>query len=223
MTSWWFLLLGSLWLQLPQVFNETPSEVTAFVATTTFKAPIASRQQTHPQPQHDPSIGMNMMIGGGGGGGMGDDECPLPDDEDMSYPHPDLNAEQVTKICMDALQCRPASQSLEICFNYSSDRCRASVGGSLEEFVRYADNPVFGSLVNCEGYDIVSIGPIIPGGTHRGAMQTVLVDIRPPRSQQPQQQQQDHSTSSQGQQQPPRRRRPSSEDRRSGKRGPSAS
>ena len=109
-----------------------------------------------------------------------DDECPLPEDMDVSFPHPDLNAEQVAKICMDALHCRPPQQSLEICFNYSSDRCRAAVGGSLKEFIQYASNPVFGTMVNCDGYHIVSVGPIIPGSMHRGAMQTVLVDVQKP-------------------------------------------
>ena len=109
-----------------------------------------------------------------------EDECPLPEDMDVSFPHPDLNAEQVAKICMDALHCRPPQQSLEICFNYSSDRCRAAVGGSLQEFIQYASNPVFGTMVNCDGYDIVSVGPIIPGSMHRGAMQTVLVDVQKP-------------------------------------------
>ena len=103
--------------------------------------------------------------------------CPLPTDEDIAFPHSDLNAVEVTKLCMDALKCRPPNQSLEICFNFSTDRCRAAVGGSLQEFIQYASNPIFGALVNCDDYDIVSVGPLIPGGKHRGAMQTVLLDV----------------------------------------------
>jgi hypothetical protein len=110
-------------------------------------------------------------------------ECPLPDNEDITFPHPDLTAVDVANLCMDALHCRPPVQSLEICFNFSSDRCRAAVGGSLQEFIQYASNPVFGALVNCDEYKILSIGPIIEGGKHRGAMQTVLFAIKePPRT-----------------------------------------
>ena len=141
-----------------------------------------------------------------------DDECPLPDDEDVSYPHPDLNAEQVTKICMDALRCRKPEQSLEICFNYSTDRCRAAVGGSLDEFIQYANNPVFGKLINCE-YNILSVGPIIAGSVHRGAMQTVLIDVQKALNVgdviKAAQQQQQNSGSPQQQ-----RRRPSARERR---------
>jgi hypothetical protein len=110
-------------------------------------------------------------------------ECPLPEHEDITFPHPDLTAVDVANLCMDALQCRPPVQSLEICFNFSSDRCRAAVGGSLSEFIQYASNPVFGALVHCDEFKILSIGPIIEGGKHRGAMQTVLFAIKePPRA-----------------------------------------
>lgn len=100
------------------------------------------------------------------------------EDLEVTSPKPELDAVQVATLCMNALKTMKASDSLEICFNFSSDRCRAAVGGTLEEFVRYAANPSFGPLVNCDDYEIVSIGPVIPGGTHRGEMQTVLMDIK---------------------------------------------
>ncbi|KAG7374734.1 hypothetical protein IV203_013829 [Nitzschia inconspicua] len=82
---------------------------------------------------------------------------------------------------MDALQNTPNPQkSLELCFLFSSDRCRAAVGGSLEEFVKYANNPTFGSLVHCQDWRVLSVGPIIPGSMHRGEMQTVLIEITKP-------------------------------------------
>lgn len=65
---------------------------------------------------------------------------------------------------------------LEVCFNFSSDRCQAALGGSLEKFKQYATNPVFGYLVNCCDYEVVSVGPVIAGTLTRGAMQTVLLD-----------------------------------------------
>jgi hypothetical protein len=94
-----------------------------------------------------------------------------------NLPNPEFDAVQVATICMNALQTQRPEQSLEICFNFSSDRCRAAVGGTLEEFLRYAANPVFGKLVHCDNYKIASIGPIIPGSQVRGDMRTVLVDI----------------------------------------------
>jgi hypothetical protein len=97
---------------------------------------------------------------------------------EVTFPNPDLNAVEVATLCMNAMKTKKCNDSLEICFNFSSDRCRAAVGGSLEEFIQYADNPVFGALVNCDDYKILSIGPIIPGGQHRGEMQTVLMDIK---------------------------------------------
>jgi hypothetical protein len=53
----------------------------------------------------------------------------------------------------------------------------------MEAFAHYADNPVFGTLVNCDAYTIISVGPIIPASSHglgsrRGEMMTVLVEIQ---------------------------------------------
>ena len=92
-------------------------------------------------------------------------------------PNPDLDALQVATLCMDALQNQQPDQSMELCFNFSSDRCRAAVGGTLEEFMHYAANPVFGKLVHCGDYKVASVGPIIPGSQVRGDMQTVLIEI----------------------------------------------
>lgn len=105
-----------------------------------------------------------------------------PTTELVARPTPELDGLQVVNICMEALQEKTANAALEVCFGFSSDRCRAAVGGTLEEFVRYADNPVFGTLVNCDTYKILSVGPIIPGassgmGARRGEMQTFLVEI----------------------------------------------
>lgn len=92
-------------------------------------------------------------------------------------PNPDFDALQVATLCMDALQNQQPDQSMELCFNFSSDRCRAAVGGTLEEFMHYAANPVFGKLVHCGDYKVASVGPIIPGSQVRGDMQTVLIEI----------------------------------------------
>ncbi|CAJ1937986.1 unnamed protein product [Cylindrotheca closterium] len=95
----------------------------------------------------------------------------------IKEPNPELNGLEVATLCMNALQHEMPQKSLEICFNFSSDRCRAAVGGTLEEFVRYAANPVFGKLVRCPSYDIISVGPIIPGSNVRGDMQTILIQL----------------------------------------------
>jgi len=95
----------------------------------------------------------------------------------MTEPNDELNGLEVATLCMNALQHEMPQKSLEICFHFSSDRCRAAVGGSLDEFLHYAANPVFAKLVRCPSYEIRSVGPIIPGSRVRGDMQTILVEI----------------------------------------------
>jgi hypothetical protein len=96
----------------------------------------------------------------------------------ITSPNPSLDALQVATLCMNAMRDQKPESSLELCFEFSSDRCRAAVGGSLEEFVAYAANPVFGKLVHCSGYEVKSIGPIIAGSATRGEMQTILIEIK---------------------------------------------
>ena len=115
-----------------------------------------------------------------------DSASPLPpssnsQQQQQPTPIPSLSAIDVATLCMDALQNEALPQtSLGVCFEFSSDRCRAAVGGTLDEFVKYASNPVFGTLVHCEDYRILSVGPIIPGSQHRGEMQTILIEITQP-------------------------------------------
>ena len=98
-----------------------------------------------------------------------DDFLPLPNSE--------WGALRVVEACVDVmLMLERNDAGLEVCFNFSSDRCRAALGGSLEKFAQYATNPVFGYLVKCQDYKIVSVGPVIEGTQTRGAMQTVLMD-----------------------------------------------
>lgn len=109
-------------------------------------------------------------------------------------PLPNWSAVDVARLCMEALQQPSAHHSsptstaadaysyesaLEVCFHCSSDQWQAAVGGSLEAFVRHTDqSPVFRTLVHCQDYEIVSVGPIIPAlGRKRGAMQTVVMDV----------------------------------------------
>lgn len=94
--------------------------------------------------------------------------------------NPDSSPEEVVTTCMNFLQNnddpRPNS-GLEVCFNFSSDSCRAAHGGSLEAFLQYAKNPVFQAMVDCHEWEVVSVGPEIPGTNTRGAMKTVLVKV----------------------------------------------
>lgn len=88
--------------------------------------------------------------------------------------------ESVVIQCMDAMQQNDVpwlNHGLEICFDFSSDRCRAALGGSLDEFISYASNPTFGSMTNAKSYEIVNVGPIIAGTPTRGSLQTVLVKV----------------------------------------------
>jgi len=97
-------------------------------------------------------------------------------DDFLPGPHPDYEAIDVVRLCMDQLINGKDGAGLEVCFAFSSDRCRAAIGGSLEEFRQYATNPVFSFLVNCDDWSVASIGPVISGTATRGAMQTVLMD-----------------------------------------------
>jgi hypothetical protein len=93
----------------------------------------------------------------------------------LPQPSPLLNSTSVVNACMDTMLQHKA-QGLEVCFHFSSDNCRAALGGSLDRFSQYAENPIFAYLVHCVAYDIVSVGPLIQGTATRGAMQTVLLD-----------------------------------------------
>jgi hypothetical protein len=99
----------------------------------------------------------------------------------MPHPNPSVNALEVVQLCMETLLGRQPfslyeNSGLEVCFEFSSDRCRAANGGSLEKFIQYASNPVFGFLTDASSYSILSVGPIIPSTLNRGAMQTVLME-----------------------------------------------
>jgi len=104
------------------------------------------------------------------------------DEKFISFPDSSYNGLDVVTACMEALcqNSQPiANAGLEVCWNFSSDRCRAAQGGSLEQFIEFAGNPIFSSLVNAQSWTIKSTGPIIPGTLTRGAMQTVLIEVSP--------------------------------------------
>lgn len=104
------------------------------------------------------------------------------DEEFILFPSDDCDGPGIVMICMNALlkNSEPYSNAgLEVCWNFSSDRCRASQGGSLQKFVEFARNPIFASMINAQNWEIKSIGPVIPGTANRGAMQTVLIEVLP--------------------------------------------
>jgi hypothetical protein len=100
----------------------------------------------------------------------------------IAFPSRNYEAAEIVQLCMDALlhNGEPyANAGLEVCWNFSSDRCRAAQGSSLEKFIQFANNPVFGSMVDAQTWRITSTGPLIPGTQTRGAMQTVLAEVVP--------------------------------------------
>jgi len=96
-------------------------------------------------------------------------------DDFLPRPGPEWTATDVVNLCMRTLVEGAGGSGLEVCFDFSSDRCRAALGGSLDRFRQYSTNPVFGYMVNCDGWEVLSVGPIINGTVTRGDMQTVLV------------------------------------------------
>jgi len=112
---------------------------------------------------------------------FGTDPNVIPDNcIELPIPNESIEALQVVSTCMSYLQTNdePKQNSgLEVCYNFSSDSCRASNGGSLEDFLRYANNPVFQSMVNCHEWGVLNVGSEIPGTNTRGAMKTVLIKV----------------------------------------------
>jgi hypothetical protein len=101
---------------------------------------------------------------------------------ELPLPNTNWTPLQVVQICMKYLQTNnePHTDSgLEVCYNFSSDSCRMANGGSLESFLLYSNNPVFQTLVNCQSYEILNVGPEIQGTQTRGIMQTVLINVIP--------------------------------------------
>ena len=96
----------------------------------------------------------------------------------LPQPNPSITPEQVVRFCMDTFVEYPDNSNigLEVCFSFSSDQCRAALGGSFMEFTEYAMNPTFQYLVTAPSYRLVSVGPVIPGTAHRGSMQTILME-----------------------------------------------
>ena len=66
--------------------------------------------------------------------------------------------------------------------NFSSDMCRAAVGGSLADFLKYARNPTFAQLVDHESWS-GKLGNRIPATQTRGALTTTMVTVQTNRGQ----------------------------------------
>jgi len=112
---------------------------------------------------------------------FGDDPTQIPDAcIDLPGPDESFSAVDVVTMCMSFLESNDvpkANSGLEVCYNFSSDSCRAANGGSLETFLQYANNPVFQSMVNCLEWEVLNDGPEIPETNTRGAMKTVLIKV----------------------------------------------
>ncbi len=97
-------------------------------------------------------------------------------------PHANMTTEDVATSCMDALQQNNnprRNACLEVCFDFSSDRCHAALGGILDDFILFATNPTFRSMINVNEYVVLNVGPLIAGTRTRGAMQMVLIKVTP--------------------------------------------
>lgn len=82
------------------------------------------------------------------------------------------------EICMNALEKNDLENSgLATCFAFSNDMCRAAVGGSLEDFVQYARNPTFGSLLNCRQWRAEPLQLVNTCTPTRGPMATQVVHV----------------------------------------------
>jgi hypothetical protein len=102
----------------------------------------------------------------------------------VAEPSLSLGPADVVEACMNALvrnDFPEVDSGLATCFAFSNDMCRAAVGGSLDDFCKYAKNPTFQTLVNCRVWRAEPVNFIGGGATPtRGAMatQTVIVTSR---------------------------------------------
>lgn len=102
------------------------------------------------------------------------------DEDFILFPCPSYDASEIVGLCMEALLYNEKpyhNAGLEVCWNFSSDRCRASQGGSLEAFVKFANNPVFSSMVHAVSWNLKATGNLIPKTNARGEMQTFLIEV----------------------------------------------
>jgi hypothetical protein len=78
------------------------------------------------------------------------DAVRVGDKMELPTPNQILTAKDVVTVCMDSLVNNNdprENAGLEVNFNFSSDRCRAALGGELDKFIVYASNPTFGSMI----------------------------------------------------------------------------
>jgi len=100
-------------------------------------------------------------------------------------PSPEIHPFDVVKACHVALKYndQPLPNSgFATCFAFADSMCRATAGPrnqktTLEDFIRYANNPTFGSMKNMRSYDFLGDINIIAGSPTRGALATQLVEI----------------------------------------------
>lgn len=86
---------------------------------------------------------------------------PMPH---LQEPSPDISPEDVMLCLMRGLKYNDIPEpnsGLERCFNFADNMCRAAIGGdggktgshvvTLENFIKYAQNPTFSTMTNCKG------------------------------------------------------------------------
>ena len=101
------------------------------------------------------------------------------DEKFITFPSRDYAPTEVLQMCMDGLMenNEPYSNAgIEICWNFSSDQCRAAHQGSFEKFIEFA-TPAFSHMANAEGWTLHSKGALIEGTATRGPMQSFLVSV----------------------------------------------
>lgn len=81
---------------------------------------------------------------------------------------------------MDALAANnfpDINSGLATCYAFSNGMCRAAVGASVEEFIVYAQNPVFQSMVDAQKWRADPINILESTTPTRGAMATQMVHV----------------------------------------------
>lgn len=99
----------------------------------------------------------------------------------VAEPSPSLGPDEVVRLCMDALlrnDFPEIDSGLATCYAFSNDMCRASVGGSLDDFCKYAKNPTFQTMCRASAWRAEPLNLVGGGATPtRGAMATQMVIV----------------------------------------------
>mmetsp|Transcript_46684 Transcript_46684/g.145804 ORF Transcript_46684/g.145804 Transcript_46684/m.145804 type:complete len:221 (-) Transcript_46684:180-842(-) len=100
-------------------------------------------------------------------------------------PSPEISPEEVVRACNVGLKYDDVpmpDHGFGICYAFADNMCKAANAprgrhSTLEYFIKFANNPTFGSMVNMKSFELLGECNEIEGSPTRGALATQLVQI----------------------------------------------